>query len=383
MQGWRREHEDTHSIELQLGSTGQAFFGVFDGHNGRAVAELVATLLHLRLAHNPSYINKLYNTALQDTFIDVDEEMRSVLSDEDKESGCAANCALITDDNRIFVANAGDCRSVLSVMGRAKELSEDHKPDLPRERKRIEAAGGKITRCELGDYRVDRCLNLSRAFGDFDKKNHPTLPPQLQKITCDPDVSEHAITVEDEFLVIACDGIWESISSQDVVNVIRLWISEGKELSDICASLCDFCLNPCSSCQNHSGKGLDNMTVIIVALLNGRTSEQWYKTIADRVKMQHGYPTPLKLPGMPFDVCRDHPPAHRWDPSDDGDDIHNEWLQYGDEHTTTGNNYTWDGQSSWDDTLHLDHSETDPQENCSEGEIHAFREEPCFFHSRL
>ena len=72
--------------------------------------------------------------------------------------------ALITDEE-IICANAGDSRCVLSVDGRALEMSEDHKPELPTEKARIERAGGFVE-----DNRVKGVLNLSRSLGDLEYK---------------------------------------------------------------------------------------------------------------------------------------------------------------------------------------------------------------------
>lgn len=66
------------------------------------------------------------------------------------------------------------------------------------------------------------------------------------------------------------------------------------ELSDICELMCDHCLAPDTS--SGAGIGCDNMTVLIVALLGGRTKEEWYSWITDRVKQNYGYQTPSSLP---------------------------------------------------------------------------------------
>jgi len=122
-------------------------------------------------------------------------------------------------------ANAGDSRTVLSVKGRAKPLSFDHKPenkgwfgyllqtllrrmtDFPKiskilgEKARICAAGGSVD-----SGRVNGRLALSRAIGDFGYKGNADLPPEEQMVTAFPDVVIHEVSDDDEFLVIACDG---------------------------------------------------------------------------------------------------------------------------------------------------------------------------------
>lgn len=97
---------------------------------------------------------------------------------------------------------------------------------------RIVKAGGKVT----ADGRVNGGLNLSRALGDHAYKQNVNLPPQEQMISALPDVRH--ITVEpekDEFMVLACDGIWNFMSSQDVVQFICARLTQNYDkLSKIC-----------------------------------------------------------------------------------------------------------------------------------------------------
>jgi serine/threonine protein phosphatase PrpC len=86
-------------------------------------------------------------------------------------AGCTASVILITK-TELYCANAGDSRTVLCKKGRAKDLSVDHKPDLPSERNRIEKANGFVE-----DKRVNGMLALSRALGDFDYKGNSQLKP--------------------------------------------------------------------------------------------------------------------------------------------------------------------------------------------------------------
>jgi protein phosphatase PTC2/3 len=91
-------------------------------------------------------------------------------------------------------------------------------------------------------------------------------------------------------------GIWDCLSSQQVVDFIRYRVYEGKELSEICEMIFDHCLSPDTS--NGAGIGCDNMTILIVAILNGRTKEEWYAWITDRVKKSYGYDTPSTPPQL-------------------------------------------------------------------------------------
>jgi protein phosphatase 1G len=78
-----------------------------------------------------------------------------------KDSGCTAIVSLLVK-NKLYVANAGDSRCVISMNGKANDLSKDHKPTDEAELKRILAAGGRVS----SDGRINHGLNLSRSFGD-------------------------------------------------------------------------------------------------------------------------------------------------------------------------------------------------------------------------
>ena len=150
---------------------------------------------------------------------------------------------------------------------------------------------------EMGQYvgsgQVNGSLALSRALGDFRYKRNSSLGPQAQIITANPDVTCHEVMADDEFFVLASDGIWECLSSQDVVDFVRYQVSKGKELTEIGEMICDHCLAP-EACSI----GSDNMTVLIVAITHGRSKEEWYAWITDRVRNKYGYETPSTLPQL-------------------------------------------------------------------------------------
>ncbi|XP_032416901.1 protein phosphatase 1G [Xiphophorus hellerii] len=178
------------------------------------------------------------------------------------DSGTTAVVALIRG-KQLIVANAGDSRCVVSERGKAVDMSYDHKPEDEVELTRIKNAGGKVTM----DGRVNGGLNLSRAIGatTFYKRNK-SLPPEDQMISAMPDVKVLTLNEEHDFMVIACDGIWNVLSSQEVVDFISERIKpdqDGKTraLSSIVEELLDHCLAPDTS---GDGTGCDNMTCMIV-----------------------------------------------------------------------------------------------------------------------
>lgn len=279
MQGWRISMEDAHTTVLDLDTEKShpeklAFFGVFDGHGGERVALFSGENIHNIILKQDTFKAGNYAQGLKDGFLATD---RAILNDpkfEEEVSGCTA-CVSLIAGNKIFVANAGDSRGVLGIKGRAKPLSQDHKPQLENEKNRITAAGGFV---DFG--RVNGNLALSRAIGDFEFKKSAELSPENQIVTAYPDVEQHDITDEDEFLVLACDGIWDCQSSQAVVEFVRRGIAAKQELDKICENMMDNCL---ASNSETGGVGCDNMTMTIVGILNGRTKEQWYDEIAKRV----------------------------------------------------------------------------------------------------
>ena len=109
----------------------------------------------------------------------------------------------------LYISNAGDSRAVLATQGRATALSIDHKPTHPGERLRITRAGSFVN----AEGRVDGNLNLSRAIGDLMHKRNPNLGLKDQAITSFPDVKVVKINGKMDFIVMGCDGIWESHSN--------------------------------------------------------------------------------------------------------------------------------------------------------------------------
>lgn len=206
-----------------------------------------------------------YDEEEEDYMNEEDEAFMNNITDEPgKDSGCTAVVALL-HDKELFVANAGDSRCVVCRNGKALEMSIDHKPEDQVEFDRIQKAGGRVTL----DGRVNGGLNLSRAIGDHGYKMNKKLPPEEQMISALPDIKKITICPEDEFMVLACDGIWNFMTSDDVVEFVQDRIADPtKKLSDICEEMFDYCLAPHTK---GDGTGCDNMTAIIVQFKSNLT----------------------------------------------------------------------------------------------------------------
>jgi len=160
------------------------------------------------------------------------------------------------------VANTGDSRAILCRAGKAIALSDDHKPENAEELLRIQRAGGFVTR--MGPcFRVDGGLNLSRALGDFIYKANTRLPSTEQKIVATPTIVRHTWQPgsEDEFLIVACDGLFERLERQDVVDIVHAGLREGRSPQEVLHVLL---LEACARTASPMEPGQDNETAILV-----------------------------------------------------------------------------------------------------------------------
>lgn len=256
-QGKRSTMEDAHSVVI---GDGYGWYALFDGHGGADIAQLAAKTLHavasdviLKKKLDFSFLFTLFNE-----FLDSDPERKN----KAHEQGSTAVIALIQDDI-LTVANLGDSRAVLCSGGKAVRITIDHKPTDPSEQERIEKISqalvdkkgefcavtddGRIVSERRGAY----SLGVSRALGD------KTYQPCVSYI---PDVFTRKITPNDQFLVLACDGLWDMMSDDQVVQFVgdRLKKSNPQEIAQ---DLCEEAL-----VRWRNTKGSDNVTIIIVTL---------------------------------------------------------------------------------------------------------------------
>jgi len=308
MQGMRHTMEDKHilcdHIPLKGGEklTDHAIFAVFDGHGGDFTSRYLEEhflIVFSRRAELTKYASlprtgmksksdvtgiQLLKQALIRTFIELDQKLvplqeernRAIRSgriappptpdsdaDDDElkkkptmpeERSGSTCCVVVLTPTHCVCANAGDSRAILQRDGNVLPLSFDHKPSDVPERKRIVAAGGVVK-----GKRVDGDLAVSRAFGDFVFKQDKDLPVGKQRVIVVPDVLVYPREKEkDEFIVVACDGVWDVASNRQCAEFVQTMLSGGEmDLGTICEEALDTCLDR---------RSRDNMTMMVVGL---------------------------------------------------------------------------------------------------------------------
>ncbi|THU69160.1 hypothetical protein C4D60_Mb08t11480 [Musa balbisiana] len=181
----------------------QAFFGVFDGHGGRAAVDFVSETLGkniLAALDEPEKEDNQADTAIKAGYLTTD---RDFLSQGVSSGVCAATVLL--KDGELHAANVGDCRVVMSRKG-----------------------GGYVT-CHNGIWRVQDSLAVSRAIGDVNMK---------EWIISEPETKSLQLTPECEFLILASDGLWDKVESQEAVDVVSRQSNAMKSCRDLIEISC-------------------------------------------------------------------------------------------------------------------------------------------------
>ncbi|KAK8583467.1 hypothetical protein V6N12_067740 [Hibiscus sabdariffa] len=208
--GKRTTMEDFYDIKSsKINGKTVNMFGIFDGHGGSHAAEYLKQHLFENLMKHPQFLSDT-KLAIGETYPQTDVDFLDSERDTYRDDGSTASTAVLVG-NRLYVANVGDSRTIISKAGEAIPLSEDHKPNRSDERKRIEKAGGIVM--WAGTWRVGGVLAMSRAFGDRMLK---------QFVVAEPEIQDKEIDEEFELLVLASDGLWDVVPNEDAVSLARV-----------------------------------------------------------------------------------------------------------------------------------------------------------------
>lgn len=229
-----------------------SLFGVFDGHSGASCSDFVATNLDRIVFECIRHQTKrevssdmAIRSALQAAFRTTEHNFFQYANRLEagpaaawaNAGSTASTCTFYGPDEdgrlRLAVANAGDSRAVLGRKDcRAVRLSEDHTPDVPGERKRIEAEGAAVVQAS-GIWRIVlpskkgtglAGLSVSRGFGDIEYKTGANV------VSAVPDIFISTLDLrEDCFVVIASDGVWGPVTDGEAVRIVASVLREGGE----------------------------------------------------------------------------------------------------------------------------------------------------------
>lgn len=328
--GPRPKQEDRHSrIDSGLGSGPHpglprpliAFYGVFDGHGGVRAAKIasqhvwrhVHADLTAALGGGEIPSERALHNIMHHAFASTEEEILHQAANGGWRDGSTAVCVLICGAT-LVVANLGDSRAVLGTRSKRKldvvRLSEDHKPEVPAEARRIHAAGGRVT-LEGGVARLNGDLSLSRAFGDAEykpkpaprcagtldtpstsgvlrapstghagtsmagttapagkgraKQTKPAKPVPAKPVrppsalSALPDVTNRELRPSDTFVLLGCDGLWDVLSDREACEIVDTVLRDtGADVQAACDQLVQFVVQ--------SADCTDNVTAVLVLL---------------------------------------------------------------------------------------------------------------------
>lgn len=257
MQGWKSSMQDKYIFKPSLGHLKTfSLFLVLDGFRGdrfpiqvsREFSEFLAKHdLFMNHKDGDEYDPDQIADALKQSLINFDEIMRHV--PEIDRSGCTVSGVLITP-RHFFIVNLGDSRTILCREKKIYFETEDHEPCIYGERMRIEAAGGFVSKS-----RVNGKMKVSRALGNFPMKSNDRKRKLCQLISPEADVEIIDRNPADDFIAIATDGVFQSFSSEDLVQYLVSRIPYKKQLNELAGDVLDY------SCHS---KTKDNLTLIVI-----------------------------------------------------------------------------------------------------------------------
>ncbi|EGD73191.1 hypothetical protein PTSG_04905 [Salpingoeca rosetta] len=230
MQGRRPTQEDRHAVldavdGLQVHPC--ALYGVYDGHCGVDASEFCEKHLHEKVfaqlkqlaTFDDDHIKSAITTAVEELDADF---LRLAKMRKRMDGSCVLIACIL--GTKLFTAHLGDSRAILCRDNKAVRLTEDHKPEIERERKRIEQAGGRIVKIgrvyrttlkTKEDKAPQVLLAVARSIGDLQLKQPSPI------VSATPDVCVYDLQrYRDAFVVLACDGVWDVLSDDDVMSLV-------------------------------------------------------------------------------------------------------------------------------------------------------------------
>ena len=254
------------------------FFGVYDGHGGSGCSLYLKNNLH-------NYIKQFSKEGIENAINEVEENFikKEALDEKGEIKDQSGSCGIIAmiQKNKCIISNVGDSRLVLYKNNSVFFCTEDHKPGSKVEKERIEKAGGKIyqtpsifplyqngKQIEIPWRVLPGRLSVSRTFGDVEAKEEKFGGNKNVVVAC-PDITEIDLDNEFNLIVLGCDGIFDVLSNEEILECIRIVLKEKKitevnDLTDISELCGDFAAMIIKSAL--AKDSFDNVSCIVIAL---------------------------------------------------------------------------------------------------------------------
>ena len=208
------------SIDCFNKDANSALFCLFDGHGGQEVSK------YLQDNFANEFKSSLPSDNIESTFINVfhsiDERIKASHYFNVGSTGCVVYITVENGKRILYVANVGDTRAVLVKQTQTKRLSYDDRASDKNEYNRIINSGGVVFA-----GRVYGQLMLSRAFGDWELKPYGVINV--------PHVLRMEIEMNDKYVVIASDGVWDVFEDDDILKVVVN--GEGANADELCKGI--------------------------------------------------------------------------------------------------------------------------------------------------
>ncbi|AYV84908.1 MAG: serine/threonine protein phosphatase [Hyperionvirus sp.] len=259
LKGRRESNEDKHTIILNEDGKNASFINanylaVYDGHGGKFVSKFLSEYLP-PLFMKREVVYPLTKNYILEMYKNTQEELKT--KHKNNAMHCGSTCLVMIHykylkDGKYYInlMNTGDSRAIICRDNLAIPLCKDHKPHWPEERNRIQELGGNIY-FDGDDYRI-KDLSVSRAMGDIEAE------PYVSYV---PDIYRYRLEKNDKFIVLACDGLWDKLSNQEVANFILTECYDGttnariNKETNVAKKLGEYAIQRGST---------DNITIIIV-----------------------------------------------------------------------------------------------------------------------
>jgi serine/threonine protein phosphatase PrpC len=202
--------EDFCKIHLDfMGDKNKVLLTLFDGHSGTEVAKECIDKFPDMFISTLKETNNDIPEALTLAFRNIDDDLMNF-----EDQGATACVVYICIENKkrvMYSANCGDSRAVLIKKDKGVRLSYDHKATDTTEKNRVKKAGGMFFKNRLGGS-----LAITRSMGDFVFKKDGGFG-----LISEPHIQKVFIDLDDVFLLMASDGIWDVIDEEKAFSIVN------------------------------------------------------------------------------------------------------------------------------------------------------------------